>query len=180
MRDPRKQSTLVDFNGIIKGQGKSFGRFYNHIKVTTCEIDGDRHQPYKYDHPKSNITHMYFLRRFFLDTLEFAHIMIDSVADKKASDILLLDLRQQSVFTDYFLLCSTSNERQLRAIADSVWDDAKQKADVVGMSIEGTPQSGWMLVDFGDLIVHIFLEEQRAYYDLEGLWSESHIAVRMP
>jgi len=116
----------------------------------------------------------------FLDTLEFAHLMIDTVADKKASDIILLDLRQQSVFTDYFLLCSTSNERQLRAIAESVWDDAKQKADIVGMSIEGTPSSGWMLVDFGDLIVHIFLEEQRSYYDLEGLWSESNIVMRMP
>ncbi len=106
--------------------------------------------------------------------------MIDTIADKKASDILLLDLRQQSIFTDYFLLCSTTNERQLRAIAESVWDDAKLKADIVGMSIEGTPQSGWMLVDFGDLVVHIFMEEQRAYYDLEELWSESSIVMRMP
>ena len=106
--------------------------------------------------------------------------MIDSIADKKASDILLLDLRKQAAFADFFLICSTSNNRQLRAIAESVWDDAKTKANIVGMTIEGTPASGWMLVDFGDLIVHVFLEEQRAYYDLEGLWSESHITVRMP
>ena len=131
--------------------------------------------------PKTDqIPHSNQLGDDLLDTLEFAHLMIDSVADKKASDILLLDLRQQGIFTDYFLLCSANNDRQLRAIAESVWDDAKQKADVVGMSIEGTPASGWMLVDFGDLVVHVFMEEQRAYYDLEGLWSDSNIVVRMP
>lgn len=114
-----------------------------------------------------------------LEALELAHLLVDTVLDKKASDIIILDLREQSVLTDYFLLCNGDSNRQINAIADAVQEDAKQKADVIIMNKEGNPNSGWILLDFGDLIVHVFSPEKRAYYDLEGLWHESHIVLRM-
>ncbi len=99
--------------------------------------------------------------------------------DKKGSNITLLDIREQALFANYFLLCSGENERQLRALAESIRQDAKEKADILADGIEGVPQSGWMLVDFGDLIVHLFSPEKRAYYNLEDLWNEARVVLRM-
>ena len=115
-----------------------------------------------------------------LEALDFANILIDSISDKKGRDILLLDMREQSILSDYFLLCSASNDRQLKAIAEAVKEEAKEKAGISSTGYEGTPQSGWMLIDFGDLVIHVFSEEQRAYYNLEELWQKSHIVMRMP
>ena len=99
--------------------------------------------------------------------------------DKKGSEIILLDLREQTVFADYFLICCGENDRQLRAIADNVIYDAKQNGRQLIANTEGDPETGWVLVDFGDLIVHIFAEEQRQYYDLEGLWHNAHVVLSM-
>lgn len=105
--------------------------------------------------------------------------MVDTIVDKKGNDIILLDIREQAVFADYFLICNGENERQLNALADAVRDNAKQEANVVAHGKEGEPQSGWMLVDFGDLIVHIFSPIKRTYYNLEDLWDEAHVVLRM-
>ena len=115
-----------------------------------------------------------------LDGLELANLLIETVEDKKAVDVLLLDMREQTTIADYFLLCNSTNERQLRAIAEAVREDAKQKAGVGGATVEGDYRSGWVLVDFGDLMVHIFSEEKRTYYNLEELWQEGKIVIRMP
>lgn len=88
-------------------------------------------------------------------------------------------MREQSVLTDYFLLCNGDSNRQIGAIADAVLEDAKQKAEITVMSKEGNPDSGWVLLDFGDLIVHIFSPEKRVYYNLEELWQEGHVVLRM-
>ena len=88
-------------------------------------------------------------------------------------------MREQSVFSDYFLLCSGENPRQLRALANSITEDAKENGRVLASSIEGDPESGWVLVDFGDLIVHIFAPDKRDYYDLEGLWSDAYVVLHM-
>ncbi len=89
-------------------------------------------------------------------------------------------MREQTVIADYFLLCNSTNQRQLRAIAESVREDAKQKAGVGGSKIEGDHRSGWVLVDFGDIMVHIFSEEKRGYYNLEELWEDGKVVMRMP
>ena len=115
-----------------------------------------------------------------LDGLELANLLIDTVEDKKAVDVLLLDMREQTTIADYFLLCNSTNERQLRAIAEAVREDAKVKAGVGGAKVEGDYRSGWVLVDFGDLMVHIFSEEKRGYYNLEELWEEGKVVIRMP
>jgi len=118
-------------------------------------------------------------RRWHLDSLELANLLIDSIMEKKGSEITLLDLREQTVFADYFLICSGENDRQLRAIANNVALTAKQNGRVLANNIEGNAETGWVLVDFGDLIVHVFDPEQRHYYDLEELWNEAHIVLSM-
>lgn len=105
--------------------------------------------------------------------------MVDTLTEKKGSDIALLDIREQAVFADYFLICSGESDRQLQALANSVAQDAKQKAQVLSNGIEGDPASGWVLLDFGDLIVHLFSPEKRAYYDLEDLWEDAYVVLRM-
>ena len=104
---------------------------------------------------------------------------MDAILDKKGSDIVLLDLREQSVFADYFLICSGENQRQIRALAEGLRTEAKKEADILAKTLEGVPEAGWILVDFGDLVVHVFGPEQRHYYDLEELWSEAHVVLRM-
>ncbi len=99
--------------------------------------------------------------------------------DKKGADITLLDLREQTVFADYFLICCGDNDRQLKAIADNIAFDAKKNGRIYPATIEGDPETGWVLVDFGDLIVHVFLPEQREYYDLEGLWYNAHVVLQV-
>lgn len=114
-----------------------------------------------------------------LESLELAHLLVETILDKKGSDITLLDLREQAVFADYFLICNGENDRQLRAMANGIAQDAKDKARALAKSVEGSPESGWVLVDFGDLLVHVFSPETREYYDLEGLWNNAHIVMRM-
>jgi ribosome-associated protein len=88
-------------------------------------------------------------------------------------------LREQSIFADYFLMCNAENERQLRALASSIAEDAKKEAGVYARGQEGEPEGGWVLVDFGDVVVHIFAPEQRNYYRLEELWHDAHTVLRM-
>jgi len=118
-------------------------------------------------------------RRCHLEGLELAHLLVDTILDKKGADIVLLDIRDEALFTDYFLICSGDNDRQLRTMADSIAEDAKKKADLVAWGREGEPASGWMLMDFGDLVVHLFNPEKRHYYNLEELWADAHIVLRL-
>lgn len=92
---------------------------------------------------------------------------------------MLLDIHQKAVFADYFLICNGESERQLRALVDGVVEDAREKAGVRPSGIEGEPEGGWILVDFGDLIVHVFSEETRSYYNLEDLWSDAQVMLRV-
>ena len=106
-------------------------------------------------------------------------MLVDSVLDKKGGDILLLDIRDKAIFTDFFLLCNGESYRQLEALADGVAEDAKKKASLQPWGVEGEADSGWILLDYGDLIVHLFSPDKRAYYDLEGLWGDAHVVLRM-
>ena len=90
-----------------------------------------------------------------------------------------MDIRDQAVFADYFLICNGENDRQLKALADAVIEETKQTAELLSNGVEGEPRSGWVLIDFGDLIVHLFSPAQRAYYDLEELWADAHIVLHM-
>ena len=107
-----------------------------------------------------------------------ARHIVDIVEDRKAEHITLLDLRPDTVIADFFVLANGTNERQLRALADYVREDIKEKHDIIPFSKEGTPESGWMILDYGNVVVHLFAQEQRTFYDMEGLWSNvSHVLL---
>lgn len=89
--------------------------------------------------------------------------------ERKAVDIVLLDLRPDTDLTDFFVLCTGNSDRQIRAIVDYIRQAMKDKGKMP-YNVEGTPESGWMLMDYSNVVVHIFNAEQRDYYDLEGLW----------
>ena len=88
---------------------------------------------------------------------------------KKASDIRVLDLREITSFTDYFVICTAGNPRQGHALSDEIHKQLKETGELP-VSIEGYEQADWILMDYGDFIVHIFSEAARSYYDLERLW----------
>jgi ribosome-associated protein len=89
---------------------------------------------------------------------------------KKASETLVLDLREISSLADYFFICSASNQRQAQAIWDEIAKLMKEQRGDRAISVEGYGSGEWILGDFGDLIVHVFTPEKRVYYDLERLW----------
>ena len=105
--------------------------------------------------------------------------MVDSLLDKKGSDILLLDLREHAAFADYFLICNGENDRQLKALAENVTTDAKKNAQTRALGLEGDAAEGWVLIDFGDLVVHLFSPDKRNYYNLETLWDDARVVMRM-
>ncbi len=93
--------------------------------------------------------------------------------EKKALDIRLLDLRQQSSFTDYFVICSAQSDPQIKAIAEEVEREMRETAEIKAIGREGGPSSKWAVVDFGDVVVHIFHEQAREHYRLEELWNDA-------
>jgi ribosome-associated protein len=113
-----------------------------------------------------------------LSALETARRMVDAASDKKAQDIVLLDVRKLSSLADYFVICSAAVERQIRAIAEGV-EEALDAVDVPPYKREGTPADGWVLLDYGDVILHIMSVDQRAFYRLEQVWEQAQIVVRL-
>jgi ribosome-associated protein len=97
---------------------------------------------------------------------------IRAAEDKKAIDLTVLDLRKAAGFTDFFLICSGSNPRQIRAIADSVMETLAEDG-VKPAHVEGYDRSEWVLLDYFDFIVHIFVPETRMFYGLERLWGNA-------
>jgi len=104
--------------------------------------------------------------------------MVDAAADKKAQDIVLLDVKSFSSLADYFIVCSAQVERQIRSIAEGI-EEALDAVDTPPYHREGTPSDGWVLLDYGDVIVHVMSNEQREYYRLEQLWEQAHVVVRI-
>ena len=99
-------------------------------------------------------------------------LALQSASEKKALDLVVLDLREIASFTDYFVLASGANERQVQAIADEVYDCLK-KAGSPSARMEGYKTAEWVLLDYGDFVVHVFEKKARTFYDLERLWRES-------
>ncbi len=113
------------------------------------------------------------------ETLELARHIVDVIADQKGEDVLLLDIRDVSLLADYFIIGSVNSTRQAKAVIDEVKQETRQTLDVKPLRIEGDANSGWVLMDYGSVIVHLFTPAMRAYYDLEGLWRGGRIVVRM-
>jgi ribosome-associated protein len=103
---------------------------------------------------------------------------LDAASEKKAMSSVVLDLREIASFTDYFLVTSGTNERQVQAISDGIVETLK-KAGTPALRVEGYKTAEWILLDYGDFVVHIFDEKARRFYDLERLWRESR-RVELP
>ena len=97
---------------------------------------------------------------------------VQAAAEKKAIDIVVLDLREIATFTDYFIITSGTNERQVQAMSDEVYETLKKKGSTAAR-VEGYKTAEWILLDYGDFIVHVFEQKSRKFYDLERLWRES-------
>jgi ribosome-associated protein len=97
---------------------------------------------------------------------------VEAALDKKASEIVVLDLRQTPAFTDFFVLCSGQNQRQVKAIADAI-EDSLRAARVKPAHVEGYDRAEWVLMDFFTFIVHVFTPQTRAFYSLERLWGDA-------
>ncbi|HEX8091190.1 MAG TPA: ribosome silencing factor [Blastocatellia bacterium] len=95
-----------------------------------------------------------------------------AASDKKATDIVLLDLREIASFTEFFLICTGANPRQVQAISNSV-EEGLRKAGKRPLHIEGYSSAEWILLDYGDFIVHVFSGASRRFYDLERLWRDA-------
>lgn len=104
-----------------------------------------------------------------VDSRTLAFEIADVIADTPAANTIVLDIHESSTIADVFVICSGENERQLRAIYREVIDQMGDQGHDP-LRTEGETTSGWMLVDYGDVVVHIFDEELRAFYDLEGRW----------
>jgi ribosome-associated protein len=94
-------------------------------------------------------------------------------ADKKALDIVRLDVAELLGYTDHFVICSGNTDRQVKAIHDGILEGMKKDHGVTPRRVEGLPESRWILMDYLDVVVHIFLPEAREYYRLEQLWGEA-------
>ncbi len=114
-----------------------------------------------------------------MESNDLARLIVDLIADKKGEDIVLMDLQQVSLIADYFVIGNASSERLLNAIADSVREEVKKQSERFPLRVEGRGDCGWVLMDYGDVLVHLFSPEVRSYYDLEGLWAEAPILVKM-
>ena len=99
-------------------------------------------------------------------------LALHSASEKKAIDPVVLDLREIASFTDYFVIFSGANERQVQAISDEIYEQLKKTGEPAAR-VEGYKTAEWILLDFGDFVVHVFEQKARKFYDLERLWRES-------
>ena len=113
------------------------------------------------------------------DFYVLAHTIVDTLEDKKGEDILLLDLEGVASFTDLFVICSGGSERTLKALSNEVRKVVKQRYDQRPLQVEGDSRSGWILLDYGGVILHLFSPTLRDYYALEQLWTDGRVVLRI-
>lgn len=108
---------------------------------------------------------------------EMVRLAIQALEDKKGEDIRIIDIREVSVLADYFIIASGSNANQVQAMTDNV-EEVLGKAGHEPRQIEGYRSANWILMDYGDIIVHVFCREDRLFYDLERIWRDGKVVER--
>lgn len=116
-------------------------------------------------------------RRLLLNAIELARMIVNVVEDKKAENIVLLDLGPDTVIADYFVIATGTSDRQLKALAEHVRQAVKEQAERLPHGMEGVAESGWVLLDYGDVVVHLFQQHERRYYDIEGFWKKANVIL---
>ncbi len=105
--------------------------------------------------------------------------MVDIMDDRQAADIVMLDIRPISLITDYFVIGTGETRRQLNAIADTIIENIRENSETKPLAVEGAADSGWILLDYGDVVVHLFAPEERDYYKLDQFWEDASLVVRI-
>ena len=113
-----------------------------------------------------------------LESSDLAQRIADLLSDRQAEDIVMMDISKVSSFTDYFVIATADNPRQMNALIESLDRDLRAE-EIRPRRMEGAPDSGWVLIDFADAIVHLFSRDERAYYNLETLWAQGVSIVHM-
>ena len=103
---------------------------------------------------------------------------MDTAADKKANDVVLLNVSELTTIADYFVICSGTSDRQVQSIAQAIVETGEQEGRRP-IGVEGLSAARWVLVDFGDVIAHVFTPDERDYYRLERLWGDAPVVVRV-
>lgn len=113
-----------------------------------------------------------------MESNELARKIVSILEDNKAEDIVLLELDEKTDIADYFVIANGTSDRMIDALANYVVDGIRDECKVHG-SIQGITGGGWMLIDYGDVIVHIFSPDRRSYYSIEDLYKESKVLLRL-
>lgn len=108
-----------------------------------------------------------------MEPLELVRHIADALDDKQGQDIVIIDVEKLVGYTSYFVLASGRSDRQVQALIESVRQTLKQSFGLLPLGVEGVRGGKWALADFGDVVVHIFRENERDFYDLGGLWSDA-------
>ncbi len=114
----------------------------------------------------------------FLEGIDIARKAVDVASDKQASDIVLLDTSKVCSFADYFVICTGETDRQIKAIYEEI-EQGLKKEGVSPIHHEGALDSGWLVLDYGDVIIHIFATAEREFYQLDKLWSQAELVLHI-
>lgn len=114
-----------------------------------------------------------------LEGLDLAHAIVGKLEEHQASDIVLMDLREITPLADYFVICSADSERQARTLQEILLEDLKKEMQARPLSAEGEAASGWILIDYNWVIVHIFSHDARAFYRLDELWKAAPVVLKI-
>lgn len=109
-----------------------------------------------------------------METLDIVKVAVEALNDKKAEEVTVIDITGISTVADYFIIANGNNQNQLTAMQDAV-DEAMYKAGLHARQIEGNNHSTWILMDYQDIIIHLFSKEDRLFYDLERIWRDGKI-----
>ncbi|WP_322509635.1 ribosome silencing factor [Anaerolinea sp.] len=104
--------------------------------------------------------------------------MVHALEEKKGEQIVLMDIHEIAVFADYFIFCNGTSNRMIESLVESV-SEAAHKLFHLDVKVEGLPDDGWMVVDLGDVAIHLFSPDQREYYRLEQLWDKGKVLLRL-
>ena len=114
-----------------------------------------------------------------IESLDIAHEAVDIIIKMMGESVVLLDLQGISIISDYYVIATGTSERHLKALARSITDNAVLKRKAATRDLEDQAQSGWVLLDLGAVMVHLFVSSQRHHYGLEELWSEGKVILRV-
>jgi ribosome-associated protein len=107
---------------------------------------------------------------------QLADAAVEALQDKKGLKIVIMDLRKlRGAITDYFVICSATSDKHAQALSDTVWEQLRVQYQDKPMNVEGRTKGEWILMDYVNIVVHVFTEEHRRFYDIESLWGDAEI-----